>query len=169
MMSISPSLFDRGFSIFDPFQSFFSDNSNLLGISTNTEMDWKETKDAHVFQVDLPGLTKNDVKLELHEGKVLQITGERSEVDAAEKDEKWHCKERTVGKFTRRIFRLPENAKMDEIKATMENGVLTVTVPKNEDEEVKETKHRAVEITGDDEHQHQRISKGLGRFVCCKA
>ncbi|KAJ4980328.1 hypothetical protein NE237_031165 [Protea cynaroides] len=163
-MSISPSLFDRRFSLFDPFHSFFSDNSDLFGISTNAEIDWKETKHAHVFQVDLPGLSKNDVKLELHERRVLEITGERNEVEQAEKDEKWHCKERTTGKFTRR-FRLPENAKIDEIKATMENGVLTVTVPK--DEEVKKPKERAVEINGDDDHQ--RSPKGLGRFVCCKA
>ncbi|KAL5997824.1 hypothetical protein ACLOJK_008756 [Asimina triloba] len=51
--------------------------------------------------------------------------------------------ERTSGKFLRR-FRLPENAKVDEVKATMENGVLTVVVPKQEVKkaEVKEMKRK---------------------------
>jgi HSP20 family protein len=51
--------------------------------------------------------------------------------------------ERSSGKFLRR-FRLPENAKMDQIKACMENGVLTVTVPT---EEVKKPDVKTVEIS----------------------
>ncbi|GLT50868.1 hypothetical protein SLA2020_243250 [Shorea laevis] len=49
--------------------------------------------------------------------------------------------ERSRGKFLRR-FRLPKNAKMDEVKASMENGLLTVTVPKEEENkpEIKATK-----------------------------
>nr|GMD32670.1 17.8 kDa class I heat shock protein-like [Ipomoea batatas] len=50
---------------------------------------------------------------------------------------------RSSGKFLRR-FRLPENTKMDEVKASMENGVLTVTVPK---EEFKKPEIKAVEIS----------------------
>ena len=52
--------------------------------------------------------------------------------------------ERSSGKFVRR-FRLPENAKVNEVKASMENGVLTVTVPK---EEVKKPDVKAIEISG---------------------
>ena len=52
--------------------------------------------------------------------------------------------ERSSGKFLRR-FRLPENAKMDGVKASMENGVLTVTVPKDE---VKKPDVKAIEISG---------------------
>ncbi|GKA49658.1 cytosolic class I small heat shock protein 2A, partial [Tanacetum coccineum] len=60
-----------------------------------------------------------------------------------EKNEKWHKVERSSGKFMRR-FRLPENVKMKEVKASMENGVLTVMVPKMEEKpEVK-----AIDISG---------------------
>ncbi|KAK4572514.1 hypothetical protein RGQ29_030801 [Quercus rubra] len=61
---------------------------------------------------------------------VLQISRERK-VEKEEKKDTWHRVERSSGKFLRR-FRLPKNAKMDQIKAAMENGVLTVTVPKVE-------------------------------------
>jgi len=52
--------------------------------------------------------------------------------------------ERSSGKFMRR-FRLPENAKVNEVKASMENGVLTVTVPK---EEVKKADVKSIQISG---------------------
>ncbi|KAL7229033.1 hypothetical protein ACSBR2_007683 [Camellia fascicularis] len=101
----------------------------------NVRIDWKETPEAHIFKVDLPGLKKEEVKVEVEEGRVLQISGERSK-EHEEKNDKWHCIEHSSGKFLRR-FRLPENAKVDRVKATMENGVLIVTVPK---EEVKKPK-----------------------------
>jgi HSP20 family protein len=52
--------------------------------------------------------------------------------------------ERSSGKFVRK-FRLPDNAKMDQVKAAMENGVLTVTVPK---QEIKKPEVKSIEISG---------------------
>ncbi|CAL9218235.1 unnamed protein product [Arabidopsis halleri] len=83
---------------------------------------------AHVFKADLPGLKKEEVKVEVEDGNILQISGERSS-ENEEKSDKCHRVERSSGKFMRR-FRLPENAKMEEVKASMENGVLSVLVPK---------------------------------------
>ncbi|XP_040997620.1 17.8 kDa class I heat shock protein-like [Juglans microcarpa x Juglans regia] len=163
-MSLFRSLFDqRSFS--DPFRGFFFENSeNIIG-SGNTQMDWKETPHAHIFEIDLPGLTKEEVKLEVHEDRVVRISAERK--DVAGEDEKsfykWHCKERSSGSFARE-FRLPENAKVDEIKASMSDGLLVVTVPKDETKK-KDKKHKAVEISGDEGN----APKGLARFVCCKA
>ena len=95
----------------------------------HSPVDWRETADAHVFTVDLPGMNKEDIKVEVDEGKVLQISGDKGE----DKDESatWHRVERSRGKFCRR-FQLPENVKPDEVKAFMENGVLKVVVPKQE-------------------------------------
>nr|XP_023906086.1 18.1 kDa class I heat shock protein-like [Quercus suber] len=92
---------------------------------------------------DLPGLNKEEVKVEVEDDRVLQISGERK-VEKEEKKDTWHRVERSSGKFLRR-FRLPENAKMDQIKASMENGVLTVTIPKVE---VKKPEVKAIEISG---------------------
>ncbi|KDP44664.1 hypothetical protein JCGZ_19700 [Jatropha curcas] len=128
-------------------------------------MDWKETKDAHIFEMDLPGITKEDVKLEVEEGSVLRVSAERKE-EAEEKDEKWHCKERMAGGGFYRQFRLPEHVKVDEIKASMRDGVLVITVPKDDHKKMKKPKQKTVEISGDDE---PHTPKGIGRFVCCKS
>ena len=129
-----------------PFSSVLANVPSNIDRETsafvNTRIDWKETPQAHIFKADLPGLKKEDVKVEVEEGRVLQISGERNR-EQEEKNDKWHCVERSSGKFLRR-FRLPENAKMDEVKAAMDNGVLTVTVPK---EVVKKPEVKAIEIS----------------------
>ncbi|GMY10849.1 Class I heat shock protein [Fagus crenata] len=158
-MSLIPSFFGgRRTNIFDPFSLDMWDpfdgvfTSALANVPAsaretsafaNTRIDWKETPEAHVFKADLPGLKKEEVKVEVEEGRVLQISGERSK-EQEEKNEKWHRVERSSGKFLRR-FRLPDNAKIDEVKACMENGVLTVTVPK---EEEKKPEVKPIEISG---------------------
>lgn len=139
------------FSVWDLSDEFFNALANTMSSSSvreasaiaNARLDWKETPEAHVFKADLPGLKKEEVKVEVEDERVLQISGERSK-EQEEKNDKWHLVERSSGKFLRR-FRLPENAKMDQVKASMENGVLTVTVPKVED---KKPEVKAIEISG---------------------
>ncbi|KAK6929420.1 Alpha crystallin/Hsp20 domain [Dillenia turbinata] len=116
--------------VWDPFSHFHAPTSlsSETASFANTRIDWKETPEGHVFKADLPGLKKEEVKVEVEEGRVLQIRGERKR-ESEEKNDKWHRVERSSGKFLRR-FRLPDNAKVDQVNASMENGVLTVTVPK---------------------------------------
>ncbi|XP_021720876.1 16.9 kDa class I heat shock protein 3-like [Chenopodium quinoa] len=155
-MSLIPSFFGQRTNVFDPFSDvfdpldgFFSTVANVPSAQdtsafVSTRVDWKETPEAHVFKADLPGLKKEEVKVEVEEGRVLQISGERNK-EKEEQNDRWHRVERSSGKFVRR-FRLPENAKMDQVKASLENGVLTVTVPK---EEEKKPEVKAIEVSGE--------------------
>ncbi|XP_021845597.1 17.4 kDa class I heat shock protein-like [Spinacia oleracea] len=163
-MSLIPSFFSgRRSNILDPFSLDIWDPSEGFPFNTsitaapnttnstsgnamsfaNTRIDWRETPEAHVFKADLPGLKKEEVKVEVEDGKVLQISGERSR-ESQEENDKWHRLERSSGRFMRR-FRLPENAKMDEIKANMEHGVLTVTVPKMQE---KQPEIKSIDVSG---------------------
>ncbi|BAB64127.1 putative heat shock protein [Oryza sativa Japonica Group] len=134
--------------LWDPFDSVFrsvvpATSDNDTAAFANARIDWKETPESHVFKADLPGVKKEEVKVEVEEGNVLVISGQRSK-EKEDKNDKWHRVERSSGQFMRR-FRLPENAKVDQVKAGMENGVLTVTVPKAE---VKKPEVKAIEISG---------------------
>ncbi|KAL9226647.1 hypothetical protein vseg_002434 [Gypsophila vaccaria] len=141
-MSLIPSNFlgSRRSNIFDPFSldlwdPFSSlprtDVSDETSVFANARMDWRETPDAHVFQADLPGVKKEEVKVEVEDGNVLRISGQRAK-EKEEKTDTWHRVERSSGQFLRK-FRLPENAKVEEVRAALENGVLTVTIPKAEE------------------------------------
>ncbi|KAL3530816.1 hypothetical protein ACH5RR_010138 [Cinchona calisaya] len=151
-MSLIPSILgNRRSSVFDPFSLDVWDPLKDISFPSagetssfvNTRVDWKETPEAHVFKADLPGIKKEEVKVEVEDDRVLHIRGERN-VEKEDKNDTWHRVERSSGQFMRR-FRLPENAKMDQIKAAMENGVLTITIPK---EEVKKSDVKSIEISG---------------------
>ncbi|XP_062228612.1 16.0 kDa heat shock protein, peroxisomal-like [Phragmites australis] len=102
--------------------------------SAAAAMDWVETPTSHVLRINAPGLGKDDVKVQVEEGNVLTIRGAKEkEKEKKEDDEKegvvWHVAERGKPEFARAVA-LPENVRVEGIRAGMENGVLTVVVPK---------------------------------------
>jgi HSP20 family protein len=85
--------------------------------------------------VELPGVNKDDVSVEVKDN-VLTLRGERL-LDPEIKDEHYYRKERSFGKFNR-SFSLQEPIKPDLIKAGFKDGVLTVEVPRSEEEKPKQ-------------------------------
>jgi HSP20 family protein len=102
-------------------------------------MDLVETDDHFVLRADLPGLTEDDVSIEL-EDNVLTISGERKS-EHEEHKEGYHRVERAYGSFGRSLT-LPEGVDADTVEASFDNGVLEVRIPKPE-----ERKPRKVAIT----------------------
>lgn len=92
------------------------------------------------------GFNKDEIKVQIEDGNILHVKGEIGKEENMGKDIVWHVAERGIGKrdFSRAI-ELPENVKVDKIKAQVENGVLTVIVPK--DASPKSPKVRNINIT----------------------
>jgi HSP20 family protein len=90
------------------------------------------------------GVRKEDVKVEVEDGNVLKISGQKTR-EEEHKDDAWNRVERSFGSFMRR-FRLPENAKAEGIRCTMQDGVLRVVVPKDEDAQKQRRNVRSIDI-----------------------
>jgi HSP20 family protein len=92
-------------------------------------MDLVETDDHFVLRADLPGLSEEDVNIEV-EDRVLTISGERKAEHELSK-EGYHRVERAFGSFSRALT-LPEGIDPDAVAATFDRGVLEVRIPKPE-------------------------------------
>lgn len=95
------------------------------------QTDISETDSEIKIVANLPGLKKEDVKIEYdQDSRVLTLQGEYTK-ESKKDDETFHRMERSFGKFERSV-KLPANAEPDKISASMKDGVLYVGVPKSE-------------------------------------
>lgn len=100
-----------------------------------------ETSDDLVLTAELPGMREDDISIDL-ENNVLTISGEKNEVrEEGDEERRYHVYERHFGTFNR-SFTLPRTVDPNDIRATFDNGILMVTMPK-----VAEAKGRKIEIT----------------------
>ena len=97
-------------------------------------VDIKETPEAFMVEAELPGMSKDDVKVTVHDG-VLTIQGERKSEEET-KDKKLHRIERFYGSFMRR-FTLPDNVDENSVRANFKDGLLTLSIQKAEPKEPK--------------------------------
>jgi HSP20 family protein len=104
-------------------------------------VDVKETDDALLFELEMPGVSEEKLEITC-EGGVLAIAGEKESLKQ-EGEGKFHIVERTFGSF-RRSFQLPANVQENKIEASLKNGVLSVRVPKAELPKPKKIEVKAV-------------------------
>jgi HSP20 family protein len=129
----------RGFSsIFDDFMNerFLND---VFPESETFKTDIKENDDSYVIMAELPGVAKEDIKLNIEDG-TLTIKAERKTEEKQEKDN-YIRREMRYGSFERSFS--VDGIKTDDVKAVHKNGVLEVTLPK--ETQVKE-KTKTIDI-----------------------
>src|SRR3954451_12756289 len=93
-------------------------------------MDLVETEDHFVLRADLPGMSEQDVTIEIEE-RVLTVSGERKSEHEATK-EGFHRVERAFGRFSRSLT-LPDGINPEAVTASFDKGVLEVRIPKPEE------------------------------------
>ena len=93
-------------------------------------LDLSENAKEYRIIANLPGICKDDVKISLDKNQLVIEATHKKETE--EQTPTYHHRERFFGKYRRQIH-LPENVKSSNIKAKMENGVLQLTVPKEDE------------------------------------
>lgn len=136
---------------FEPFRGFESlvrrmnefledfEKGFTVGASEFTpRTDISEDEKNIYVSVEVPGISKEDIKVTLNDENVLVIKGEKKRETKTEDKERSYIRvERSFGSF-QRSFMLPDNVKKDNIAAKFENGVLTITLEKVEPEPPKQ-------------------------------
>jgi HSP20 family protein len=135
----------------EPFSSEFNRLFDTL-FQTNANspqrwapaMDLVEADDHFVLKADLPGLSDEDVSIEVQDN-VLTVSGERKS-EHEQRQRGWYRLERSFGRFSRSLT-LPEGVNPDGITASFDKGVLELRVPKPE-----QRKPRRIAIDGNGKH-----------------
>jgi HSP20 family protein len=117
--------------VFDePFFASFRWPARAFGGGETTtwspDIDVFEKDNCLVTRIDLPGMKKEEVKVEITDG-YMAISGERKTKKEEKKENEYRC-ERAYGSFYRAVP-LPQGAKLEDVKATFSDGVLEVAVP----------------------------------------
>ncbi len=120
--------------LFENFSTGFPSLGNGMTNVTLPSMDVSETDKDIEVTAELPGLEEKDVQINMADN-VLTIRGEKK-AEKEQKDKNYRLVERSYGSFERSI-QLPEGVNADAIKATIDKGVLKVTVPKPVPAQVK--------------------------------
>jgi HSP20 family protein len=127
---------DVGFFFPRYMRSFFEDaNGSQTPSAYVPRVDISEDTNNIYVHAELPGMSKEDVKITLSEG-ILTLRGEKKHEEKKE-DKNYYRIERRYGSFARQ-FTLPENVKDEDVHANFNNGVLEITIPKSEPVKPKE-------------------------------
>ena len=117
-----PNIFER---MVDDNFFFDYDNNDL-----RPSVEINESNDAFMISADLPGIKKSDIEVKVEENTLILIASRY--IDKSDTNEKFHYKECRSGTFSR-SFKLPKTVKEEKITAKLDNGVLSIVIPKAED------------------------------------
>lgn len=141
------SIFNPRFSdgLFDAFDEmnqamgrFLPSEKTLAARFSAPKVDVKETKDAYLMDMDLPGLTEKDVEISLKDYllSISSVKEAKTEKEEKKDDGEWLIKERSSMQFMRR-FSLTNDIDADAVKANFANGVLSVIIPRKSESSVR--------------------------------
>jgi len=131
----STDLLSRRFN--DIIDEFFNDTSEYRSNGFVPSVDISETEKQFEISAQLPGMEKDDINIDLENGR-LTISGER-ELKKEKDGKNYHRVETQFGKFSRSFY-LPDSVDEDAIKANYKDGVLNITIDKNEEKVKKQIK-----------------------------
>lgn len=119
--------------------SAFPEYEAVFDEAVQQPMDLRETPEAFIVKMDLPGLEKSDINIEVKD-RVLSVSGEQKKSNEKKKGERILLQERSVSSFAREVV-LPKGVDADAVSAEYKAGVLTITLPKTEkDKDVRKIK-----------------------------
>jgi len=126
---------NRPTSLFNEIDTIFNNMNIDFPSIFNSESSWSpqfevlNTDKAYIVRGDLPGISKKDVNIEVHDN-ILTVSGERKN-DNTEENNSFDYSRISYGKFSR-TFNLPEDVEYEKINAKMKDGVLSLEIPRIE-------------------------------------
>lgn len=115
------------------FNDFFEEISKFEK-NFNPSLSLKENDDKYVLEMELPGVKKEDIKIEVNKN-ILTVSGKKEEKNK-EENSKFIVRESSFGEFSRSV-NLGDNVDLENIEANMKDGELILTIPKKETKEIK--------------------------------
>ena len=130
----------QNYGLYNPFfDDFFKEDNSF---STMMKTDIKENNDHYEMKIELPEVKKEDVKLSLDDGYLTVNAVFKNDSD--EKEGKFIRRERSYGSFSRSYF-VGDNIKEEDVKAKLDNGVLTLYIKKVDEKEEPKAKYIDIE------------------------
>lgn len=135
MPRLSKGFFDD---LFD--EPFFKSNNTTTVMKT----DIKEQDGSYMIDIELPGYNKEDIKAHLQDGYLTITASTNRNVDEKDNAGNYIRRERYTGQCSRSFY-VGENVRDEDIKAGYKDGILSLTVPKQDAKQIEEKKYISIE------------------------
>lgn len=126
----------------NPIKTFFGDFAPM-NFTNSPKVNVKETDKAYEIEIANPGFTKDETKITIKNDVITVSMTNESEED--QNDKKYHVQQWSKSSYNE-SWNIPDNVIQEQISAKNDNGVLTITLPKKEEEPKKEEDERTIKI-----------------------